>query len=63
MPDVFGAFEFAVGIGVVAALFWILYHLEQDWPARLVSDRAFRQDAAAIVFALVLAYLVSDLFM
>lgn len=60
--DAFGAVEFVLGVGVVAALFWILYHLEQDWPVRLVRDRTFRQNAAAIVFAVVLAFLMSDLF-
>lgn len=60
--NVFGVFEFLLGVGVVAALFWILYHLEQDWPVRLVRDRMFRHNAAAIVFAVVLAFLMSDLF-
>lgn len=49
-------FEFTLGLGVVGVLFWVLYHLEKDWPERLVRDRAFRDDALAIAFALALAW-------
>lgn len=49
-------FEFALGMGLVGALFWVLYHLEKDWPERLLRDRGFRDDALAIAFALALAW-------
>ena len=53
-------FEFALGVGLVAGLFWCLFHLESDWPERLVRDRAFRHDAAAILFAIVMAFFLSN---
>lgn len=49
-------FEFALGIGVVGVLFWVLYHLESDWPQRLVLDSDFRADALAMAFAFALAW-------
>ena len=53
-------FDFALGIALVAGLFWCLYHLESDWPVRLVRDPDFRHEAAAIVFAFVLAFFLSN---
>lgn len=53
-------FDFALGIALVAGLFWCLYHLESDWPVRLVRDPGFRHDAAAILFAIVLAFFLSN---
>lgn len=55
-------FEFMFGITLVAGLFWLLYHLESDWPQRLVQDPAFRAEAGAIALALALAYYLSPLF-
>lgn len=55
-------FEFLLGIALVAGLFWLLYHLESDWPQRLVQDPAFRAEAGAIALALALAYYLSPLF-
>lgn len=56
------ALQFCLGVGVVAALFWVLYHLEGDWPERFVRERSFRQDVAAAGFGCVLAWFVADLF-
>jgi hypothetical protein len=60
--DAAGAFEFALGLAVVAVLFWALYHLESDWPERVMRDRAFRENAAAMVFGVALAFLAVQLF-
>lgn len=49
-------FDFALGVSVVGVLFWVLYHLEEHWPERLVRDRGFREDALAIAFAFALAW-------
>ena len=56
------ALQFCLGVGVVAALFWVLYHLEGDWPERFVRERSFRQDVAAAGFGCVLAWFVAKLF-
>ena len=49
-------FEFVLGLGVIGVLFWVLYHLEKDWPERLLRDRGFREDALALVFGVALAW-------
>lgn len=55
-------FEFLLGVALVGVLFWVFYHLEGDWPQRLVHDALFRQEALLIVFAFGMAYLLSGLF-
>ena len=60
-PSASGVFEFALGVALVAGLFWCLYHLESDWPERLVRERAFRHEAAAILFAVAMAFFLSNL--
>lgn len=56
------AMQFFLGLGVVAALFWVLYHLEGDWPERFARERSFRHDVAAAGFGCVLAWFVAKLF-
>ena len=55
-------FEFALGIALVGGLFWLLYHLEMDWPERLLSDRGFRDEVLAVVFAVALAWYLIPFF-
>lgn len=54
--------QFCLGLGVVAALFWFLYHLEGTWPERFARERLFRHDVAAAGFGFVLAWFVAKLF-
>ncbi len=54
--------QFFLGLGVVAALFWVLYHLEGDWPERFARERSFRHDVAAAGFGCVLAWFIAKLF-
>lgn len=51
-------FQFCLGLGVVAALFWVLYHLEEDWLVRFAREKSFRQDVYAACFGIVIAWFV-----
>lgn len=54
-------FQFCLGLGMVAALFWVLYNLEDDWLLRFARESSFRQDVYAACFGFVIAWFVSKL--